>query len=31
VVVKGEVKKDDLQLCRDLGQATAAGLNLGIF
>ncbi|MFT5693063.1 MAG: multimeric flavodoxin WrbA [Oceanicoccus sp.] len=31
VVARGEVKMDDLQRCRDLGQGTAAGLNLGIF
>lgn len=31
VIVKGEVTLDDLQRCRDLGQATAAGLTLGIF
>ncbi len=31
IIVRGEVKAEDLQLCKDLGQAAAAGLMLGIF
>ncbi len=31
IIVKGEVSEQGLQQCRELGQAMAAGLDLGIF
>lgn len=31
LIVKGEVSPETLQQCRDLGQAMAAGLSLGIY
>lgn len=31
LILKGEVCADSLQRCRDLGQAMAAGLSMGIF